>query len=86
MNQEEIFEKVRTIIATELGVKESDVTKDAHFVYDLGADSLDWIYLSIAIGRAFDIDIANDKTAKQIYNLRQAVEFITKEITKRENS
>lgn len=75
MNTEEIFDKVQAIIAQQLGVDKSQVTKSANFADDLGADSLDTVELVMAIEEEFSIEIS-DEAAENIANLEQAVEFI----------
>ena len=80
MNEKEIFDKVQTIISEQLGVEKSQVTKDANFANDLGADSLDTVELVMAIEEAFDIEIP-DETAEKISNLQQAVDFISQKVT-----
>lgn len=52
MSEQEIFDKVQTIIAEQLGVEKDQVTKDANFATDLGADSLDTVELVMAIEEA----------------------------------
>ena len=79
MNEQEIFDKVQTIISEQLGVEKSQVTKDANFANDLGADSLDTVELVMAIEEAFDIEIP-DETAEKISNLQQAVDFISQKV------
>ena len=79
MNEKEIFDKVQTIISEQLGVEKSQVTKDANFANDLGADSLDTVELVMAIEEAFDIEIP-DETAEKISNLQQAVDFISQKV------
>jgi acyl carrier protein len=79
MNEKEIFDKVQTIISDQLGVEKSQVTKDANFANDLGADSLDTVELVMAIEEAFNIEIP-DETAEQISNLQQAVDFIKQKV------
>lgn len=80
MTEKEVFDKVQTIIAEQLGVEKDQVTKDANFANDLGADSLDTVELVMAIEEAFNIEIP-DETAEQISNLQQAVDFITQKVT-----
>ena len=75
METQEIFEKVQEIIAEQLGVDKSQVTKTANFADDLGADSLDTVELVMAIEEEFSIEIS-DEAAENIANLEQAVEFI----------
>ncbi|YP_003359248.1 acyl carrier protein (plastid) [Cryptomonas paramecium] len=75
MNEQEIFDKVQGIISEQLGVERKQVTAEANFANDLGADSLDTVELVMAIEDAFNIEIP-DETAEQISNLQQAVDFI----------
>ena len=75
MNTAEIFDRVQEIIAQQLGVDKSQVTKNANFADDLGADSLDTVELVMAIEEEFSIEIS-DEAAENIANLEQAVEFI----------
>jgi acyl carrier protein len=79
MDEKEIFEKVQTIISEQLGVEKIQVTKNANFANDLGADSLDTVELVMAIEEAFNIEIP-DETAEQISNLQQAVDFIRQKV------
>jgi acyl carrier protein len=58
---EEVEEKVKGIIAEQLGVEISSVTPDASFTEDLGADSLDAVELIMAIEEAFDIEIPDEE-------------------------
>ena len=55
-----VDEKVRAIIVDQLGVSESDVTAEAHFVDDLGADSLDTVELVMKFEEDFDIEIPDE--------------------------
>ena len=67
--------KVKSIIIEQLGVNEKDVTLEADFTTDLGADSLDTVELVMAIEEEFSIEIPDEEAAK-IANLDQAVKFI----------
>jgi acyl carrier protein len=71
----EIFEKVRGIIAEQLGVDPSEVKEDSSFVDDLGADSLDVVELVMAFEEAFDLDIP-DEDAEKISKVKDAVAYI----------
>lgn len=75
MDNAEIFDRVQEIIAQQLGVDKSQVTKNANFADDLGADSLDTVELVMAIEEEFSVEIS-DEAAENIANLEQAVEFI----------
>nr|YP_009395200.1 acyl carrier protein [Bryothamnion seaforthii]ARW63968.1 acyl carrier protein [Bryothamnion seaforthii] len=74
-----IFERVRDIVAQQLGVDKQLVTKEAHFANDLGADSLDTVELVMAIEEEFHIEIP-DEDAEKIATLNQAVQFIEKAV------
>ncbi|MDI9459424.1 acyl carrier protein [Candidatus Darwinibacter acetoxidans] len=74
-----IFEKVRTIIVEQLGINEAEVTADASFVEDLGADSLDLVELIMALEEEFDLKIT-DEEAEKIATLRDAVIYITEQL------
>jgi acyl carrier protein len=79
MSEQEVFDKVQAIIAEQLGVEKDQVTKDANFANDLGADSLDTVELVMAIEEAFNIEIP-DETAEKISNLQQDVDFINQKV------
>jgi acyl carrier protein len=79
MSEQEVFDKVQIIIAEQLGVEKDQVTKDANFANDLGADSLDTVELVMAIEEAFNIEIP-DEIAEKISNLQQAVDFINQKV------
>jgi acyl carrier protein len=70
-----VEERVKKIIAEQLGVEEDDVVPDAKFVEDLGADSLDTVELVMAFEEAFDIEIPDDR-AEKILTVQDAVDYI----------
>jgi acyl carrier protein len=70
-----IEEKVKEIIAKQLGVNASEVVPDASFVEDLGADSLDTVELVMAFEESFNIEIP-DEDAEKIAKVKDAVEYI----------
>ncbi|HEY3570864.1 MAG TPA: acyl carrier protein [Thermoanaerobaculia bacterium] len=70
-----VAEKVKSIIVEQLGVDEEEVTLDASFTEDLGADSLDIVELVMAFEEEFGIEIP-DEEAEKISNVREAVEYI----------
>jgi acyl carrier protein len=70
-----IFEKVKAIIVEQLGVEEDEVTADASFIEDLGADSLDIVELVMALEEEFDLVIP-DEEAEKIRTVGQAVKYI----------
>ena len=75
MSSEEIFEKVKNIIVDLLQVSEESVTLDAHFIDDLGADSLDIVELIMALEEAFDIEIP-DADAEKVVTVGDVVDYI----------
>jgi len=70
-----IEERVRKIVIDQLGVTEDQVTLEASFVDDLGADSLDTVELVMALEEEFDAEIPDDQ-AEAITTVKQAVAFI----------
>ncbi len=68
-------EKVKQIIVEQLGVDEAEVTPTAHFVDDLGADSLDLVELVMAFEEAFEIEIP-DEDAEKIQTVKDAIDYI----------
>ena len=71
----DIKTKVVAIIVDKLGVEESEVTAEASFTNDLGADSLDTVELIMEFEREFDIQIPDDQ-AEKIATVGQAVQYI----------
>lgn len=72
-----VDEKVKSIIVEQLGVDANEVTPEASFVDDLGADSLDTVELVMAFEEAFNIEIP-DEAAEKIQKVKDAVEYIQK--------
>ncbi len=72
-----VEKKVMEIIAKQLGVNPSEVTPEASFVEDLGADSLDIVELVMVFEEAFNIEIP-DEDAEKIVKVRDAIEYIKK--------
>jgi acyl carrier protein len=70
-----VADKVKSIIVEQLGVDEEEVTADASFVDDLGADSLDTVELVMAFEEEFSIEIPDD-AAEKIQTVGDAVNFI----------
>jgi acyl carrier protein len=70
-----IEEQVKSIVAEQLGVKEDEVTNDASFVDDLGADSLDTVELVMALEEEFETEIP-DEEAEKITTVQLAIDFI----------
>jgi len=70
-----IEEKVKQLIVEQLGVDEAEVTPAAHFIDDLGADSLDIVELVMTFEESFEIEIP-DEDAEKIQTVKDAVDYI----------
>ncbi len=77
-----VSEKVRAIIAEQLGVKEEEVTPQASFVDDLGADSLDTVELVMALEEEFGIEIS-DEDAEKMTTVGEAIKYIEEKSTEK---
>ena len=75
-NGNDIERRVKTIIVEKLGVDESDITREASFTNDLGADSLDTVELIMEFEKEFDMTIP-DEDAEQIATVGDAVDYIS---------
>lgn len=73
--KKEVAEKVRKLVAEQLGVDEGDVTPSASFIDDLGADSLDQVELVMALEEAFGLEIADEDTEK-IVAVQNAIDYV----------
>lgn len=72
-----VADKVKSIIAEQLGVKIEEVKPEASFIDDLGADSLDTVELIMALEEEFNVEIP-DEDAEKIIKVQDAVSFIEK--------
>ncbi len=79
MDHDEIFDKVKEVIVDQLSVEEDDITEDASFVDDLGADSLDIVELVMALEEQFGVSIP-DEQAEKIKTVGDAVSFISENV------
>jgi acyl carrier protein len=70
-----IEEKVKHIIVEQLGVDEAEVKPEAHFVDDLGADSLDVVELVMALEEEFTLEIS-DEDAEKLTTVKQVIDYI----------
>jgi len=70
-----VEEKVKKIIVEQLGVDEEEVKPEAHFVDDLGADSLDVVELVMALEEEFSLEIS-DEDAEKLTTVQQAIAYI----------
>ena len=76
-----VAEKVKSIIAEQLGVKIEEVTETASFVDDLGADSLDTVELVMALEEEFGIEIP-DEEAEKMTSVGEAIRYVEQKATK----
>ena len=74
--REEIFDNVKGVLVEQLGVEQGDVTEEASFQEDLGADSLDLVELIMELEDQFEIKIS-DEDAQRIQTVGQAVDYIS---------
>ncbi len=72
-----VEERVKSIIVEQLGVDAEEVTSEASFVEDLGADSLDTVELIMAFEEEFGVEIS-DEEAEKIRRVKDAVEYVEK--------
>ena len=72
-----VEERVEKIVVEQLGVKPEEVTKEASFVDDLGADSLDTVELVMALEEEFETEIP-DEEAEKITTVQNAIDYINK--------
>ena len=78
LTQEEVFEKVKSVIVEQLGVSEDIVNLEASYTDDLGADSLDTVELVMALEEEFGTEIA-DEDAEKLTTVQKTVDFIKKQ-------
>ena len=71
-----VADKVKEIVVEQLDVSEDSVTKEASFVDDLGADSLDTVELVMALEEEFECEIP-DEEAEKITTVQQAINFVS---------
>ncbi|HFB65309.1 MAG TPA: acyl carrier protein [Aeromonadales bacterium] len=74
-----IEERVKKIVIEQLGVKDDEVTPEASFVDDLGADSLDTVELVMALEEEFDTEIPDDE-AEKINTVQAAIDYVTQNV------
>jgi acyl carrier protein len=79
MTKEEIMAKVKSVVAEKLNVGEDQVTADAKFVEDLGADSLDQVELIMALEDEFELKIPEEE-AEQLVMVGSAVDYIVSKL------
>ncbi len=83
MLREDIIKKVKEITSEQLGVDESQITSEAKFVDDLGADSLDTVELVMALEEEFDLEIS-DEEAEKLTTVQKVMDYIEDRLEKSE--
>jgi len=82
MNKDEILKKVKEITSEQLGVDNSQITAEAKFVDDLGADSLDTVELMMALEEEFNLEIP-DEEAEKLITVEKVVDYIDAHLMKK---
>jgi acyl carrier protein len=81
MEEPQAFEQVKKVVVDQLGVSESEITREASYVDDLGADSLDTVELVMALEESFGTEIP-DEEAEKIKTVGDTVNYILKHAKK----
>ena len=76
MDEQKIYEDIKKVVVEQLGVSESEIKREASFVDDLGADSLDTVELVMALEEAFGIEIP-DEDAEKIKTIGDTITYVT---------
>ena len=79
MTPEELSSKIKSVVVDKLGVKPEQVTDDANFIDDLGADSLDLVELVMALEDEVDVEIP-DEDAEKLKTVKTVLEYVQSKI------
>ncbi|NQT80179.1 MAG: acyl carrier protein [Candidatus Aminicenantes bacterium] len=81
MEREELLKKIKAIVSDKLSISEDQVTEEASFIDDLGADSLDTVELVMALEDEFNMDIP-DEEAEKMTTVGKAIDYILSNVSK----
>ena len=76
MDEAKIYDEIKKVVVEQLGVSDAEVTRQASFVDDLGADSLDTVELVMALEEAFGIEIP-DEDAEKLKTIGDTINYVT---------
>jgi acyl carrier protein len=82
MEREDLLKKIKVIVSDKLSISEDQVTEDASFTEDLGADSLDTVELVMALEDEFDMDIP-DEDAEKLDTVGKAMDYVLSHFAKK---
>jgi acyl carrier protein len=82
MEREDLLKKIKVIVSDKLSIGEDQVTEDASFTEDLGADSLDTVELVMALEDEFDMDIP-DEDAEKLDTVGKAMDYVLSHLAKK---
>jgi acyl carrier protein len=81
MEREELLKKIKSIVSDKLSISEEQITEEASFLDDLGADSLDTVELVMALEDEFNMDIP-DEEAEKLNTVGKAMDYILTSLAK----
>lgn len=81
MEREELLKKIKALVSDKLSISEDQITEEASFIDDLGADSLDTVELVMALEDEFDMDIP-DEEAEKLNTVGKAIDYILAHLSK----